>query len=278
MLLVGWQLWGPIDDDFSQLTGVQLSDARLPVSSLRQAFVSLDSLVEPAERERLRAVLPESLWQYHFSLGLFLRNGFLRESAGREVMQYLRQRGHPHPDDASGIVLDLWSSYLRGQPLDIEGALQRIPPAPLEVPDSASAAASLGREPAEQPRGESDDGAPCIALETDSVRLEGQVIARVYPGRPNYESLAKGDEPDSVIVLRVTRPVCVRHGSADRSVRTNVRELQLFLTREDFLKARSLVGRAVTLSGTIAEAVWGWHHLPFLFHTSLRHAASNVAA
>lgn len=38
----------------------------------------------------------------------------------------------------------------------------------------------------------------CLAYEADTVSPSGRLGRRVYPGRPNYESLRAGDQPDTV--------------------------------------------------------------------------------
>lgn len=40
--------------------------------------------------------------------------------------------------------------------------------------------------------------AQCLEYEPSSVSLVGTIVRRTYPGRPNYESIKKGDEPERI--------------------------------------------------------------------------------
>lgn len=53
----------------------------------------------------------------------------------------------------------------------------------------------------------------CYAYDRDTLSLTGVVIRRVYPGRPNYESVEAGDAPDTVYVLRIPKAVCLEASS-----------------------------------------------------------------
>jgi len=48
----------------------------------------------------------------------------------------------------------------------------------------------------------------CYRYERDSVEARGQVVRRVSPGRPKYEDVKRGDEPDTVYVLQLVSPLC----------------------------------------------------------------------
>ncbi len=120
----------------------------------------------------------------------------------------------------------------------------------------------------------------CLAYEADTVSLSGRLVRRVYPGRPNYESIRAGDEPDTVFVLRLRKPICLTQ-SGIYEAKSDVREIQLFLTEEDAGRARKLIGRDIELSGVLRGAEWGWHHLPVVFWAKLptparRQVASSV--
>jgi hypothetical protein len=110
--------------------------------------------------------------------------------------------------------------------------------------------------------------ARCLRYDRDTVALSGRVERRIYPGRPNYESIRDGDQPDTVYVLRLSAPLCTM-ASPDFEARTHVREVQLYFDREDVAGVRALRGRSTMLRGTLTGAVWGWHHLPVLFEIRL---------
>jgi hypothetical protein len=124
--------------------------------------------------------------------------------------------------------------------------------------------------PATQPLAAAPLGSPaeCHAYGADSVTVSGRLVRRVYPGRPNYESVTSGDRPDTVLVLRLDRPLCTRD-SAEHRGRARVAEVQLYLTAADFRAALSATGQHLTLRGVLLGADFGWHHLPVLLRAPL---------
>jgi len=44
------------------------------------------------------------------------------------------------------------------------------------------------------------------------VKLAGKVLREVYPGRPNFESVKKGDEKETGWFLIFEKPICVKGG------------------------------------------------------------------
>lgn len=109
--------------------------------------------------------------------------------------------------------------------------------------------------------GQSRASAPagCVAYDSDTVSLAGRVIRRVYAGRPGYESVARGDEPDTVLVLVLDRPLYTVT-TVVFAAHDSVREVQLYVTRKDFLSTLGQLGSRMTLRGTIEGVV---------FHTRL---------
>ena len=117
----------------------------------------------------------------------------------------------------------------------------------------------------------------CHRYERDTVVLSGRVERRVYPGRPNYESVRAGDEPDTVYVLRLNAPLCTT-ATQEFEARAGVRDVQLYFAREDAAGVRALRGRSATLRGTLTGAVWGWHHLPVLLEVRFPRARPGAPA
>jgi len=118
--------------------------------------------------------------------------------------------------------------------------------------------------------GQSRASAPagCVAYDSDTVSLAGRVIRRVYAGRPGYESVARGDEPDTVLVLVLDGPLYPVTTSFSRLTIASVK-FNCTSPAKRFLSTLGQLGSRMTLRGTIEGAVWGWHHLPVVFHTRL---------
>ena len=51
--------------------------------------------------------------------------------------------------------------------------------------------------------------AQCLEYEPDVVRLSGVLLRETYRGRPNYKSIKKGDEAETIWVLRLKKAICV---------------------------------------------------------------------
>jgi len=115
--------------------------------------------------------------------------------------------------------------------------------------------------------------APCRRYERDSLEFRGQVVRRVYPGRPNYESVRRGDAPDTVYVLRLAMPICMAESDLGLA-RKDVRELQRYFSREDESAIRGMNGQTVQIPGTLEEWRYGWHHLPVLLHVRGLHRSA----
>ena len=81
---------------------------------LGDCFVTLDTMLAEVDTDEMRA-LPrrEDMIRYHHGLGMGLRNswGLWR---GSRLQKYFTDRGVRHPDDMSGIVLDYYYDWLRG--------------------------------------------------------------------------------------------------------------------------------------------------------------------
>ena len=112
----------------------------------------------------------------------------------------------------------------------------------------------------------------CVRFEPSTVRITGVLKRRTYPGPPNYESISRGDQPETGYYLSLPRPLCVQSAGSDSTVnqrRANVRLVQLLLDSAAYAQLRPRLGRTVTLSGTLSSAVTGHHHAPVLLQVVL---------
>jgi hypothetical protein len=102
----------------------------------------------------------------------------------------------------------------------------------------------------------------CLKYEPAEVELRGVIARETFPGRPNYESVEAGDEPETVWVLTLHAPVCVDGaGGEDPNVaERDVRQVQLVLSREQYAACAPLVGKRVRVCGSLFHAITGHHH------------------
>jgi hypothetical protein len=108
--------------------------------------------------------------------------------------------------------------------------------------------------------------ADCLSYEPNRVSVAGTLTRIVFPGPPNYESVARGDRPEPYFVLRLQEPVCVkgRGRDADEPFLSDILAIQLGLTEPQYAQFRPLLGKRVRLSGSLAAATTGHHHTPVL--------------
>jgi hypothetical protein len=105
------------------------------------------------------------------------------------------------------------------------------------------------------------------------VSLVGQLTSRTLPGPPNYTSLARGDLPETILVLILDAPICV---SADPTSQRNAKshsgivEVQLSIPTS---KARALVGKRVRATGSLFGAQTGHHRTAVLLQVTALRAA-----
>lgn len=105
----------------------------------------------------------------------------------------------------------------------------------------------------------------CLSYEPKEVKLRGTIIRRTFPGRPNYESVRHGDEPETYWILRMKRAICV-NTSADWERERHVSDLQLVFMKgvSQYKLYRRMLGRRVVVSGTLYHGNTGHHHTKVL--------------
>lgn len=117
--------------------------------------------------------------------------------------------------------------------------------------------------------------AAALRYEPAVVTLTGTLFLRTFPGPPNYEDVKKGDEPERVWLLRLSRPVRVVADRAhdlddDNETENNVSVVQPVLTPEQMARCRHLAARRrpVTMTGTLFHSITGHHHSAVLITVS----------
>jgi hypothetical protein len=117
--------------------------------------------------------------------------------------------------------------------------------------------------------------AECHGWSPASVSLSGKLVSETFPGPPNYESVAQGDQPETYWILLLEKPVCV-DGVDDLGqghLEARVERIQLVLTPELQKKHHASVGSLVEVTGMFMAAVSGHHQTKVLLEvTELRKA------
>jgi hypothetical protein len=111
--------------------------------------------------------------------------------------------------------------------------------------------------------------AQCLEYEPKVVRLSGVLLRETYPGRPNYESIKKGDEAETIWVLRLKRYICIVTSSfnAANVSEKNQNEIQLVLEPAQYKRYRKLLRQKVIVTGTLFHRHTGHHHKRVLLKT-----------
>jgi hypothetical protein len=105
----------------------------------------------------------------------------------------------------------------------------------------------------------------CLSYEVAGVRLTGTISRKTFPGPPNYESIRRGDEPETYWILHLARPICTV-AAPDNDAESNVNAIQLILAPKQYALYKKFVGgRArVRVTGKLLHAITGHHHTQVL--------------
>ena len=107
----------------------------------------------------------------------------------------------------------------------------------------------------------------CKSYEPAVVELDGRLVRKTFAGPPNYQDVHKGDEPETVWLLKLDSPICVDQDTKQPDLnpaQQKVRSVQLVLNKEDSERAKSLSGKRVQVAGTLFAAHTGHHHTSVL--------------
>ena len=98
------------------------------------------------------------------------------------------------------------------------------------------------------------------------VSVNGHIVLRVFPGPPEYESVAKGDRPDTYWILVADHPVKdnLPTGFDPPVPPEGVSELQLMLDPDQYSQYAPMLGKYVTVKGDCFCAQVGGHYTPLL--------------
>lgn len=100
-----------------------------------------------------------------------------------------------------------------------------------------------------------------------TVTLTGKVQSRVFPGPPNYESVKRGDRPETTLILSLATPTCTTNKTADDIdvPETDIREVQLVITKpSDWKLLKRLLGKPVVITGTLFHSHTAHHRTKVL--------------
>lgn len=106
--------------------------------------------------------------------------------------------------------------------------------------------------------------AKCLDYEPSVSTISGVLVKETFAGRPNYSSLAEGDEIESYFFIKTSVPFCVRAKPNEllNESRQHIKIVQLvFLSNSQafYDSLRSRLGGAVACTGTLFSANTAHH-------------------
>ena len=99
-------------------------------------------------------------------------------------------------------------------------------------------------------------------------------MRKTFPGPPNYESVQKRDVPETYWLLDLSNDLCVNEDTIEPDLnpaQSAVREIQLVIKPERYVRQKRLVGRNVLVTGTLFGGHTGHHHTPVLMTVRTLH-------
>ncbi|WP_460484376.1 DUF6794 domain-containing protein [Capnocytophaga sp. HP1101] len=92
--------------------------------TLTDCLQFLDHQLKKQDKEHIKTLTEEQFFmESHFSLGMTIRNEWIRAGDG-ELVSFFLDKGVRHPDDMSAIILTSYYRHLLGKNIDLEGQLE----------------------------------------------------------------------------------------------------------------------------------------------------------
>ena len=111
----------------------------------------------------------------------------------------------------------------------------------------------------------------CLQPEPTVVSITGTLKRMTFPGRPNYESIKRGDEAETGFYMVLKIPICTTTGQSEDQLATHdVRLVQLVLDAHGYAHLRPMLNKQVTVDGHLFAAHTGHHHAPLLLQPATR--------
>lgn len=85
-------------------------------------------------------------------------------------------------------------------------------------------------------------------------------------GRPNYESIKDGDEPEPYWVLFLSEAICVDEDPASEINRTETNVTKLQLSVDSYERYRRFLEKNATARGSLTHGITGHHHTEVLMN------------
>ena len=106
----------------------------------------------------------------------------------------------------------------------------------------------------------------CLNYGPQEVMVVGLLERQTFPGRPNFESIANGDEAEVGFYLELAEPVCTfgDNDSMDTYPQAGITAIQLVIDQERYDQLEPLIGMQISIVGKLYASHTGHHHAPLL--------------
>lgn len=111
--------------------------------------------------------------------------------------------------------------------------------------------------------------------EGQQVTLSGTLVRTVFPGPPNYESVERGDRPETYWTLNTKDPIKCAKGSADWGKKD---QFQLIVSGDFYKENEKYLGSKVSVTGKLVYSETGHHHTPIMINVDFMKALSASQA
>lgn len=120
----------------------------------------------------------------------------------------------------------------------------------------------------------------CYSYEPKTVSLTGTLVRVVFAGPPNYDDVAKGDEPEPYFLLKFSSPICtvVPQGNDFDAPEQGETEMQLVFVNNAkafYDQWRPFLEKRIRCTGKLFSAISGHHHTPVLMNVQSCMPVSN---
>ena len=90
---------------------------------LDDCFARLEEILQPEDVEMMKSGTEDDMIQYHFGLGMWMRNNWGLWGDSR-LARWFNAQGIQHPDDMSGIILDSFWRHLNEKPIHLKEQIE----------------------------------------------------------------------------------------------------------------------------------------------------------
>ena len=98
----------------------------------------------------------------------------------------------------------------------------------------------------------------------NSLSFTGKLVDRVFPGPPNYRSVAKGDAPERTLILEMSASICITDGGQMADPKRKFDTIHLYAPNDLAPILAAAKGRVVTVTGSGFPEHTGHHHAPLV--------------